>query len=195
MSLPAPIRPYPMAALAAALALAGCGGPQLEPLPLGEAQVTRLHASAPPGAALGTCWGRDSSPAVVETVTEQVIVQPAQVTASGAVAHPAIYRTETRQRIVREREDVWFRTPCASDLTEDFTRSLQRALTARGLYDGSVTGRMDTATRAAIRAYQRPEGLDSGVLSLAAARKLGLSVVDVPGAGPETVPVGAPAAE
>ena len=54
---------------------------------------------------------------------------------------------------------------------------------------------MDTATRAAIRAYQRPEGLDSGVLSLAAARKLGLSVVDVPGAGPETVPVGAPAAE
>ena len=38
---------------------------------------------------------------------------------------------------------------------------------------------MDRLTRRAVRAYQAPLGLDSGILSLAAARKLGLAVVDV----------------
>ena len=33
--------------------------------------------AAPPGAPDGTCWGRLETPAVIETVTEQVLVQPA----------------------------------------------------------------------------------------------------------------------
>jgi peptidoglycan hydrolase-like protein with peptidoglycan-binding domain len=39
---------------------------------------------------------------------------------------------------------------------------------------------MDARTRAAVRAYQKPEGLDSGILSLAAARRLGLVAVERP---------------
>jgi len=64
-------------------------------------------------------------------------------------------------------------------LTPDLVASLQRALTARGLYGGQINGMMDRATRHAVRGYQAPLGLDSGILSLAAARKLGLAVVDV----------------
>ena len=37
---------------------------------------------------------------------------------------------------------------------------------------------MDWATRRAIRQYQVREGLDSAILSLAAARRLGLVAVD-----------------
>lgn len=35
-----------------------------------------------------------------------------------------------------------------------------------------------TRTRAAVRRYQKPQGLDSGILSLAAARKLGLVALE-----------------
>ncbi len=176
-------------AMAVTAALSGCGGTKMAALSLGEPEVMQIHAAAPPGAAPGTCWGRDATPAIIETVTEQILMQPAEVLTDGHVAQPAIYKTETRQAIVRERREVWFRTPCQTEITMDFTASLQRALGARGLYDGPINGMMDTRTRHAVRAYQKPEGLDSGILSLAAARKLGLSVVDVPGAGAETVQV------
>lgn len=165
------------------LALAACGPDTMTPLSIGAPEVTQIRAAAPPGAAPGTCWGRDATPAVIETVTEQVLLPGADGTAS--------YHTETRQQIVRERREVWFRTPCLPEMTPEFIASLQRALAARGLYRGEITGVIDGPTRTAIRAYQKPEGLDSGTLSLAAARKLGLAVIEVPGAPatPDTIPV------
>lgn len=159
-------------------ALCGCA-----PLPAdlgaaGEPQVTRLtQVAAPPGAPPGSCWGRHVSPAVIETVTDQVLLHPAEVLADGAVARPAIYKTETVQRIVRERTETWFETPCPEQMTPEFVASVQRALAARGLYRAPVTGAMDARTRTAIRRYQAPEGPDSGILSLAAARRLGLVAV------------------
>lgn len=128
----------------------------------------------PPGAAPGTCWGKIVSPALIETVTEQVLVEPARLDAGGAVVTPAIFRTETRQRIVTERQVTWFETPCPADLTPDVIASLQRALTVRGLYAGPVTGQIDRPTSEAVRRYQAATGLESPVLSLAAARTLGL---------------------
>ncbi|WP_370285668.1 peptidoglycan-binding domain-containing protein [Pseudooceanicola nanhaiensis] len=174
--------PLPLRAPLMTLALAACGGETLTPLAIGP-EVTQIRAAAPPGAAPGTCWGRDATPAVIETVTEQAAVPGPDGSSS--------YRTETSQRIVQERREVWFRTPCPPEMTAEFISSLQRALAARGLYRGAITGTIDGPTRTAIRAYQKPEGLDSGTLSLAAARKLGLAVVDVPGASatPDTVPV------
>lgn len=149
---------------------------------VGEPQVSRTIQKAPPGAPPGTCWGKVVTPAVIETVTEQVMVQPPDVLADGTVARPAVYRTETTQRIARERTDTWFETPCEVDMTPEFNASVQRALAARSLYHGPVTGKMDAATRAAVRRYQTPQGLDSGILSLAAARKLGLVAVKRDGA-------------
>ena len=99
--------------------------------------------------------------------------------ADGTVTAPAIYKTETVQRIVREREENWFETPCPEEMTKDFVASLQRALAVRGYYVWQVTGEMDPRTRAAIRRYQQPQGLDSGILSLAAAQQLGLVSVEL----------------
>ena len=169
------------AALAAglAVALAGCGGtggsgvaafsPDTDIVSRGE---------GPPDARPDACYARDASRAVIETVTEQREVQPAQRDASGAVTSPAVYETRTEQQIVEERAEQWFETPCAAEDDPAFIAALQRALAARGQYDGPVTSRMDRRTRAAVRAFQVPRGLDSGVLSLAAARELGLAVWD-----------------
>ncbi|MEP2530846.1 peptidoglycan-binding domain-containing protein [Shimia sp.] len=145
---------------------------------LAEPEILRAEdAGVPPGARPGSCWGRDIIPAVVETVTEQVVVQPAEVLDDGTVLNPAIYRTETQQRIVRERRETWFETPCPEVWTPEFTASLQRALKARGLFYGSISGEQDSRTRAAIRRYQKAGDLNSAILSLESARRLGLIAV------------------
>ena len=164
----------PRLALAALVALAAC---DMAPPSGREADVTRLFQEAPEGAAAGTCWGRMTTPAVFETVTEQILVQPATWNTDGTPASPPIYRTETRQSILRERVDSWFERPCDAVMTEEFVASLQRALAARGAYVGPITGMMDARTQAAVRAFQREDGIDSGMISLAAARRLGLVAV------------------
>ncbi|MEM9580227.1 MAG: peptidoglycan-binding domain-containing protein [Pseudomonadota bacterium] len=140
-----------------------------------EPDLVHTRATPPPGAEEGSCWGKHVTPAEVETVTHQIMLQPAEIRSDGSVVAPAIYKTEITQAIVRERRELWFETPCAPELTPEFVSSLQRALKARDLYSGAVTGYIDARTRRAIRKYQAPQGLDSGILSLAAARKLGLS--------------------
>lgn len=141
---------------------------------LGEPELEQRLDTPPPGARAGSCWGKDVTPAVVETVTEHVLLQPAQVTVEGEVTAPALYKTETQQRIVRERREIWFETPCDSQMDAAFVETLQRALKARGHYRGPINGEMDTTTRRAVRRYQQPQGLDSAILSMAAARQLGL---------------------
>lgn len=140
-------------------------------------------ATSPPGAAPGTCWGKTVSPAVVESVTRKVLLQPAQISSDGRVQAAPIYKDETYQEVVRPRRDTWYEVPCAADLTPDFISSLQRALAARGYYRGSVSGEMDSATKLAVQRYQRDEGLNSKTLSVAAARKLGLIAVTRPATG------------
>lgn len=142
----------------------------------GGVQVTR--GVGPPNADPQSCYGREIEPAVIETVTEQIMVEPEQLDRDGNVRRPAVFVTATEQRIITDREETWFETPCAMETNAEYIAVLQRALSARGHYAGAATGVMDRATVNAIRAYQQPQGLDSGVLSLAAARQLGLSVWD-----------------
>ncbi len=159
--------------------LAGCQGAVLPDVTrMLEPEVLRTHLDGPPGAEPGTCWGRDETPAVIESVTEHTMIQPPEIDDRGTVRKPAIYRTETIQRIVQEREEIWFRAPCDDELTTEMLATLQRALQARGHYDGPVNGQLTGVTRRAIRAYQRPQGLDSGILSLRAARQLGVVAYD-----------------
>jgi len=171
-----PIRPTLYATALSVLAACTTTPPNLGGL--GEPEVTRLSQVAPPGAAPGTCWGKNVTPAIIETVTNQVMLQPAEVMSDGRVTQPAIFKTETRQEIVRERRETWFLTPCAAQMTPEFIASVQRALGARGMYRGAVSGEMDATTRAAVRRYQKPQGLNSGILSLAAARKMGLVALE-----------------
>lgn len=142
-----------------------------------EPEQIAVRASGPPDATPGTCWTREYLPAVVETETIQVQVPPNRPDRSTV---PTVYRTETRQRILRERQEIWFQTPCPDRMTTAFIASVQRALSARDLYHGPISGTFDARTRAAIRRYQAPQGLDSGTLSVTAARQLGLVPVDLP---------------
>lgn len=125
----------------------------------------------------GNCYGRDVTPAVIETVTEHVMVQPAQVTSDGEVTSPAVFRTITRQAILRERREVVFETVCPQVLTHEFVASLQRALRTRGTYTGPINGILDTPTQKAIQAYQRQEGYDSSLLDIRTARDFGLVAI------------------
>ena len=162
-------------ALCAVLLVTGCTRVSLPAVArMGEPELVKTRAAPPPGATPDSCYGQDATPAVIETVTEQIMLQPAQIAADGSVLYPAVYKTETRQAIIEEREELWFETPCSADLTPDFVASLQRALKVRGYYKGSVNGEMTNRTRRAIRAFQAPQGLDSAILSKAAARQLGL---------------------
>ena len=171
------IRPVCCILVMTVLAACASDGPTLGAL--GEPQVTRLNQTAPPGAKPGSCWGKQVSPAVIETVTHQVMVQPAQIRADGSVLQPGIFKTETRQAIVRERKETWFQRPCDAEMSPEFIASLQRALSARDLYRGQISGEMDSRTRASVRRFQKPLGLDSGILSLASARKLGLVAISI----------------
>ncbi len=142
------------------------GVPLLPPAFVGAPQIERDSD--------GACYGRDVTPAVIETVTEQVLVQPAMVTSDGTVTSPAAFRTVTRQEIVRERREVLFETLCPEALTPEFVKSLQRALKARGYHRGPVNGTMDAWTIAGIQSFQRLSGHDSPLLDIQTARALGL---------------------
>lgn len=150
--------------LASAAVLSGCSyvsGPDVTRFM--EPDVILTRDAAPATAVAGTCWAELQNTPVITSVTAQILTQ----------AWP---REEVSQTI-DDGQAIWFERPCDQEMTPYFVETLQRALQARGLYRREITGEMDTATRFAVRLYQQPLGLDSGILSLSAARSLGLSRV------------------
>ena len=159
-----------LAALGLCLLLASCSNDLqrfVEP-PLATTYKQPIDPTRP-----DACHSRDDTPAVIETVTDQVAV-PEVVDGAGRVLKAARYDTQTRQRIVSNRQEIWFETPCREVWTEDFIASLQRALIAREVLAGPPSGQMDGPTRNAIRTFQVNLGIDSDVLSVAAGKRLGL---------------------
>lgn len=126
----------------------------------------------------GRCYAKDISPAVIETVTTQVLETAAKRDEQGLVIRPATFRTITRQQMVRERADIRFETVCPQNYTAERVKTLQRALKARGVYLGEINGILDRATGFAIQRFQREGGPDSVLLSTEAARKLGVIAFD-----------------
>ncbi len=167
--------------ISALLVLAACTAGQNQPPGRADLgiEVVRLTQPGPPKGPKDACWSGSTIPAVIETVTEQVLAEPEVKDAAGSVISPARYRTETRQRIVQDREEVWFRAPCPEVFDVGFIATLQRSLKARGFYLLPLTGVLDAPTTDAIRRFQTLRGLDSGTLSLAAARELGLVSTDL----------------
>lgn len=173
-----PLFPFPLIAAAALAACTEASAPDEAPLPDQPVEKFTLAGewrSTPPGPGDSGCFAEQSRPAVVETVTEQVLVQPEMRDPStGEVTRPAAYRTTSHAKIVQGAAKMWFPAPCSEAMTPEFVASLQRALQVRGLYTGAVTGTLDESTHKAIRAYQRPRGLFSATLSTRAAQELGL---------------------
>lgn len=158
-----------------AVALSSCAPAEPGRISRGIGQSVRSATQkAPPGAARGTCWDTEISPAVIETVTQQELVTAARYDSAGHITHPATFRTRTRQEVVKPRTETWFETLCPADFSPDLVATLQRALTVRGYHTGEITGHLDPATRAAIVAFQKAQGLESQTLSLENARRLGL---------------------
>ncbi len=164
----------------AAMVLAGCQTqkPDLRD-PYREDYAAEIKTVAPVKGGKA-CWVDDVTPLVIETVVEQKEVTPAKRDKAGNKTTKASFQSVSNEKIVQERRKIWFRAPCKAEMTPEFTASLQRALKARGLYLQSISGQMDKATRRAVRAFQSPRGLESEKLSLAAARELGLSLVELP---------------
>jgi hypothetical protein len=162
-----------------ALALAGC-------LPSAPPEADRLDAAplprldARPAQAAEGCWAEEGRAAQVETVEVEVVVEPAGLAPDGTLRAEPLTRIETRQREIAPAKAIWFEVPCPGAMNATRIATLQRALDARGLYDGEATGVVDTATKQAIRAWQAARGLDSATLSLAAARRLGVLPVAPP---------------
>ena len=157
-----------------AIALLACAPTAVEP-PANIDPISR--ATAPPDAPPGTCWGKTINPAVIKTRTQKTLLRPVRISADGQIQAAPIYKTDTMHTIERPRQQNWFEIPCDAQMTPDFVASVQRALQARGHYDGPITSEMDRRTRLAVRRYQKTEGFDSEILTAATARKLGLIAV------------------
>ncbi len=164
-------KPLSLAIVALAAGLAGCT----------TADVATAPDFRPPSItrdAAGNCFGAVIVPAVIETRTEQVMLEPAQTDGQGNIVKPAVFGTRTVQTIVRERQEVSVEAVCPETMTAQFVASLQRAMQVRGLYQGAVTGRFDATTAAAVQMLQRQSGLDTPLLAVSTAKALGLVELD-----------------
>jgi hypothetical protein len=122
------------------------------------------------------CNSTQTLPALIQTVTERVMVQPPVLGADGTIIEPALFQIETRQEILRERQESRFETVCPALMTRELIASLQRALKARGHFFGAVSGIMSDATNRAVESFQTTLGLPTPVLAAETARRLGLIV-------------------
>ena len=140
-----------------------------------DPEISR-QVAAPEGAPPGSCWGRADTPNAVRLITREIEVVPPEYGPDGTITRPGIYRREEVREIAPTGTGTLFEIPCPGTLVPEFTASLQRALAARALYFGPITGRFDRATRNAIRRYQSAFGLDSAQVSRRMAEDLGLAV-------------------
>lgn len=153
--------------------LSGCT-PQPNATKLPDGAILMKPGERPKGGRIGACYGKDMTPAVIDTITETKQVSPARFSPDGStIITPPQYETTTRQEVRAGGQLYYFEVPCPPAFTPDFIASLQRALQVRGFYDGDITSQLDATTRAAIRAFQLP-GFNSDILTLETARKLGL---------------------
>ena len=158
----------PLFTILAATAVAACSAPMTQP------SAPRLALDGIEVGADGRCTTRALGPSVTRVVTELVEAEPAVVAPDGTEVRPAIFRNVTRPVTTREGEGAPFETLCPQAYSETLVATLQRALIVRRLYTGPVTGTYDAATRAAVQAFQKPQGIDSPLLATRTAQDLGL---------------------
>lgn len=168
----------------ATLALVACLGVAQPVAAAGVAQIISPlsqpnHPLLPRNARADQCFAYEVTPAIIETTTHRTQLTPPRMavdieTGETEVIRPATYDTVTVQRVIREREELFFETICPQLYTERFVQSLQRALKARGFFGGEPNGWLDDQTSLAIKLYQKQEGLPSGILSLHTVEAFGL---------------------
>lgn len=164
----------PLPGMAMMLSLAACTPTIPDATQVPEGATLMPPGERPEGGREGACYGKDVTPALIESITESKQVAPAKFAPDGStIITPPRYETVTRQVIAAGGQTYYFEVPCPDALTPEFISSVQRALKVRGAYTGPITGALDDNTRAAIRSYQLPS-FNSDILTLETARSLGL---------------------
>lgn len=108
-------------------------------------------------------------PAVYRTQRECVIVRPGH---AYTVTVPAVHRTVTHVR--RHEQGGWARVLCPDGLQPWAVARIQAALNARGYAAGPEDGVATPQTDAALRRFQRDNGMAQGQVTHESARALGV---------------------
>mgnify|MGYP001798540307 FL=1 len=144
--------------------------------PVADAPLDLLaQRGTPDDAPEGSCWHNAGTPALIETTERKILVRQASISADGKTRFPAEYRVEVEERTIRPQADDWVQIVCPKLLTQDFISAIQRALKARGYYDGPATGRLDSATRQSVRRFQLTQGRDLEKVTQTLTETLGLT--------------------
>lgn len=109
-------------------------------------------------------------PATYKTIKVTKIVTP-ETTKKSVI--PATYKTVTKQVKVSEQSVKWMPVLCKSSMTTETISKIQSALTAAG-FKTPITGTLDQATKASVKAYQTKNGLTVSGLSINTLKRLGV---------------------
>jgi len=111
------------------------------------------------------------TPARYTTVRIKKLIQPASVR---RIPVPATYKTITKKKKISEGYAKWVPIVCKTSINSTMITQVQQALQGAGFYNGPIDGIHGTATRSAIRDYQKAKGLPVAGLSVATMESLGL---------------------
>ncbi len=111
------------------------------------------------------------TPAKYTTVRVKKLIEPAK---ERRIPIPATYKTVTKKQKISEGYAKWIPIVCKSSMTSTTIRNVQKALKAKGFYNGPIDGIWGAESRAATRAYQKANGLPVAGLSVGTMESLGL---------------------
>ena len=120
-----------------------------------------------------------ATPASSKTITIPATYKTVEVTKLVTAAKtnkttiPATYKTVSKQVKVSEQSVKWMPVLCKSSMTIETISKIQSALTTAG-YKTPVTGILDSATKASVKAYQTKNNLAVSGLSLDTLKRLGV---------------------
>lgn len=110
-------------------------------------------------------------PAKYNTITKTVEATPASVQRTPV---PETYKTVTKTIETAPARTVWTSVLCDVNTTPDVVVRLQRALKSAGHYRGPIDGVIGSQTTSAISSYQSAQGVQSDILTIDNAKKLGI---------------------
>lgn len=111
-------------------------------------------------------------PAKYKTIKiRKLVVAPSQKT----ISSPASYQTVTKRVKVSEEHMEWVPILCEVNFQQDLISELQRKLKAAGYNPGTVDGVYGSATKNAVRAFQRKNGMPTGQLTIETMKALGVN--------------------
>ncbi|WP_316014489.1 peptidoglycan-binding domain-containing protein [Roseobacter sp. HKCCA0434] len=112
-------------------------------------------------------------PAVTRNVEREVVATAERVIRREV---PATFRTVEEPVEVVPAQEVWADVVCDTAYNRTFVSAVQRALSARGFYNGPIDGLRGPGTEAAIQRYQLELGYDTSALTMDAVRALDLTI-------------------